>query len=305
MSSAVAIPDLHARLSPNFVLPTPVVAASGGFGYGEEVADLADAGALGALITPTVTLSKCAGSPMPRTAETTGGLLHSLGWPNAGIANFVSDRLPRLMALRCPVLVSIRGETPEEWRELAETLAAAGAADLELNLSALSLAGGAEILRGIGEAVRAVRSATQGLVIAKLPAANVEIGAAARAAAAAGADVIAVSQGFPGVAVRMSSRRFRLPGVSGDVSGPCIKPLALYQVWRAAQEVSCPILGSGGIMTGEDALEFLVSGASAVAVGMASSIHPAVIARITAEIAEYLAKHHFAAVSDLTGAALA
>ena len=183
---------------------------------------------------------------------------------------------------------------------LAEALDAAGVGALEMNLSVLSLAGEAEILAGIERAVRAVRSVTLGPVIVKLPAANVEIGAAARAAESAGADAIAVSQGFPGVAVRMSSRRFRLPGVAGEVSGPCIKPMALYQVWRVSQVVQCPILASGGIMTGEDALEFLVAGASAVAVGIASSIHPTAIARITAEIAEYLATHNLASTAELT-----
>src|SRR5262249_48593198 len=141
---------------------------------------------------------------------------------------------------------------------------------LELNLSALTVNGESAILDGICAAVQAVRAITPLPLIAKLPAANVEIGAAACAAEAAGADVIAVSQGFPGVAVRLGRGSFRLPGIVGEVSGPCIKPLALYQVWRAAQAVRCSILGSGGIMTGDDALEFLITGATAVAVGIAS-----------------------------------
>lgn len=300
MSTPVAAPDLRVSLGTSLTLPTPVVAASGTFGYGDEVADLADIALLGGLITPTLTVLPRAGNPMPRTAETTAGLLHSLGMPNPGLSRFVSDRIPRLLALPCPVIVSIYGETTEEWQMLAEALDAAGVGALEMNLSVLSLAGEAEILAGIERAVRAVRSVTLGPVIVKLPAANVEIGAAARAAESAGADAIAVSQGFPGVAVRMSSRRFRLPGVAGEVSGPCIKPMALYQVWRVSQVVQCPILASGGIMTGEDALEFLVAGASAVAVGIASSIHPTAIARITAEIAEYLATHNLASTAELT-----
>ena len=292
------------RLGTNLTLASPVVAASGTYGYGDEIGDLADIFALGALVTPTLTVQARAGSPMPRTAETSAGLLHALGLPNPGLAAFLADRFPRLQALACPVIVSIRGETLDEWRELASSLTAAGAAGLELNLTRISLEGETSILREIGEVIRVVRAVSALTVIAKLPAANVEIGAAASVAVAAGADVIAVSQGFPGVAVRLSSRKFRLPGVSGAVSGPCIKPLALYQIWRVAQAVECPILGSGGIMTGEDALEFLAAGASAVAVGVASCIHPNAIARITAEIAAYLVAHKLAGPAGIVGAAL-
>jgi dihydroorotate dehydrogenase (NAD+) catalytic subunit len=300
MTAASGPPDLRVSLGPRLCLATPVVAASGGFGYGDEVCDLTDSALPGALITPTLTLAPRPGNAMPRTAETAAGLLHSLGWPNPGLQPFLSDRLPDLRELGCPVIASIRGETDGEWRAIAAALhAAGGLAGLELNLSALSTDGEAAILREIESGVRAVRAETDLPLLAKLPAANVEIGAAALAAVEAGADVISVAQGFPGVAVRMSTRRFRLPGVAGEVSGPCNKPLALYQVWRVAEAAGCPILASGGIMTGEDALEFLVAGASAVAVGIASSIHPTAIARITSEIREYLEAHQLSAVEGL------
>lgn len=305
MPPGAAATDLRTNLGPRLTLSTPVVAASGCFGYGDELPDLTDAANLGALITPTLTLDPRPGNPAPRTAETSAGLLHALGLPNPGLAVFLTERLPRLKELPCPVIVSVRGDNHAEWRALASTLGGAdGISALELNLSALSLEGETAILRGIESVVAAVRAVTDLTLITKLPAANVEIGAAARAATESGADVVAVSQGFPGVAVRLSSRAFRLPGVAGDLSGPCIKPLALYQVARVASEVDCPVLGSGGIMTGEDALEFLVAGASAVAVGIASSIHPTAIERITAEIAEYLERHGLAGTSALAGVAL-
>ena len=304
MPSPTVPPELRVALGSRLTLATPVMAASGGFGYGDEVCDLADTAVLGALITPTITMSPRAGNPMPRTAETSAGLLHSLGWPNPGLTCFLSELLPRMQTLPCHVLVSIYGDTAEEWQSLTEALdSAGGVSGLELNLSTASLNGEAVILRRIRDSVRTVRSVTRLPLIVKLPSANVEIGAAASAAVEEGADVVAVSQGFLGVAVRLSSRKFRLPGVSGDLSGPCIKPLALYQVWRVAESVACPIVASGGIMTGEDALEFLVAGASAVAVGVASSIHPTAIARITNEISAYLTHHNVPAVSDLVGVA--
>ena len=299
--SPAAMPNLTVTLAPGLSLSTPVLAASGGFGYGDEISDLAEPSSLGALITPTVTLSARAGNPPPRTAETAAGLLCSTGYPNPGLKAFLSVKLPMLRTLPCPVIVSILGESEGEWHDLAASIGSAeGIAGLELNLSGVLHTGELSILNGIRQAVSAARSATALPLIAKLPPANVEIGAAACAAEAEGADVIAVSQGFPGVAVRLSARKFRLPGVSGELSGPCIKPLALYQVWRVAQSVKLPVIGSGGIMTGEDALEFIIAGASAVAVGIASAIHPTAIERITQEIAEYLARHAIRTLSLLT-----
>ncbi|HZP84933.1 MAG TPA: hypothetical protein VFB21_25070 [Chthonomonadaceae bacterium] len=303
-------PDLTTQIGPSLTLPTPVVAASGTFGYGEEIADLADCGSLGALITPTLTLEARRGSPMPRTAEASAGLLHATGLPNPGLKAFLAERLPRLRSLPCPVIVSIAAETLETGARLAQALSQAqGIAALELNLSPLafptvdSYPSEAGLLDTIAASVAAARAASSLPLIAKLPATGVEIGAAAQTAAAAGADAIAVSQAFPGVAVSLSRRAFRLPGVVGGLSGPCIKPMALYQVWRAAQSVALPVLGGGGIMTGDDALEFFVAGASLVAVGTANFIHPNAIARITADLRAYLQTHHLASVRELTSRA--
>jgi dihydroorotate dehydrogenase (NAD+) catalytic subunit len=305
-------PKLAVRLGARLALPTPIIAASGTFGYGRELADLADPGRLGALVTPTVTHSPRPGNPMPRTAEATAGLLHATGLPNPGLERFCAEILPALSALGCPIIVSILGETPEEWALLASTLASMGiAAALELNLTPLPLLSyehsgaplptEAELHAQIAAAVTAVRAASSLPLIAKLPAAGVEIGAAAQTAERAGADVIAVSQAFPAVAIRLSSRAPRFPGVVGGLSGPSIKPLALYQVWRVAQATELPVIGMGGIMTGEDALEFFVAGASAVAVGIANTIHPTTIERITAEVGRTLQQYNFADPSQLRG----
>jgi dihydroorotate dehydrogenase (NAD+) catalytic subunit len=302
-------PDLTVRLGPRLTLPHPVVAAAGTFGYGAELADLADAAQLGALITPTLTLLARMGNPMPRTAEATSGLLHAFGLPNPGLEGFLADTLPGLKACGCPIIVSILGETPQEWASLASALAKTGdIAALEMNLTPLSLLDAeraqeplpteAELHAAITAAIAAVRASSLP-IIAKLPATGIEIGAAAQTAAAAGADAISVSQAFPGIAVRMSSRKLRFAGAVGGLSGPCIKPLALYQVWRVAQATTLPIIGMGGIMTGEDALEFFVAGASVVAVGIANMIHPTAVAQVTRDVRHYLHQNQLAAVTAL------
>jgi dihydroorotate dehydrogenase (NAD+) catalytic subunit len=247
---------------------------------------------------------------MPRTAEATAGLLHAGGLPNPGLEHFIQEMLPNLSELPCPVIVSLLGETAEEWAQLAAACASApNIVALELNLTPLPLLAAeraqdllpteAEQHSHMTAAIASARAVTDLPLIAKLPAAGVEIGLAAQTAAAAGADVIAVSQAFPGVAVRLNNRKLRFAGVVGGLSGPCIKPLALYQVWRVAQAAGLPVIGSGGIMNGEDALEFCVAGASAVAVGIANMIHPTAIAQITAEIRHYLYQNGLPGIAAL------
>lgn len=307
--------EMTISLTSSLALRSPVLAASGTFGFGTEVPDLTDNSGLGALITPTLTVEPRAGNPMPRTVEAHSGMVHALGLPNPGIESFVQEIAPSLWDRPYPVIVSVWGETAEEWERLAEALTAAGdAAGLELNLTPACLLfsersaepplSEAAQLERLAAAVRTVRRVTALPLIAKLPAAGIEIGMAARAAEQAGADVIAVSQAFPAVAVRLSAHAFRLPGVVGGLSGPAVKPLALYQVWRAAQCVQVPILGSGGIMTADDALEFLMAGASAVAVGAASLIHPAACTHIHRGIRQYCSEHGIERLDALTGAAL-
>ncbi len=308
------LPDLTTRLAANLTLASPILAAAGTFGYGVEAAELADCRRLGALITPTLTLEARPGNPMPRTAEAHAGLLHALGLPNPGLRAFLTERLPGLRALPCPVIVSIAAETPEAWRDLAAELTrAGGAAALELNLTpfpllaaehaALPLPDEAEGLAALTTAITVVRATTSLPLLAKLPPVGVEIGAAAKAAEEAGADAINVSQSFPGIAVRLSSRQFRFPGVVGGLSGPCIKPLALYQVWRAAQSTALPIVGTGGVMTAEDALEFFLTGASVVAVGVANLISPSAVARLTDDLTAYLTAHQLPDLTSFIGAA--
>lgn len=311
----MAAMETTTTLTSSLVLRTPVVAASGTFGYGNDVLDLADNAELGALITPTLTLHPCSGNPMPRTVEAHSGLVHALGLPNPGLERFVREIAPILRDRPYPAIVSVWGAAVEEWERLAVALTATeGVGGLELNLMPANLLFSersaeppvpeAAQLEALASVVRAVRRSTSLPLIAKLPATGIEVGMAARAAVEAGADAVAVAQALPAVAVRLSGRAFRLPGVVGGLSGPAIKPLALYQVWRVAQCVEAPIIGSGGIMTADDALEFLMAGASAVAVGVASLIHPAACAHIQHGIERYMAHNGLDNMSAVVGAAL-
>jgi len=307
--------DMTTSLTSSLVLRTPVLAASGTFGFGNEVSDLTDAAELGALITPTLTVDPRAGNPMPRTVEAHSGILHALGMPNAGLESFVQEIVPALRDRPYPIVVSVWGEDREEWERLVEALTQTGVvAGLELNLMPANRLfvercsepplSESRQLEKLAATVAAVRRVTALSLIAKLPAVGMEIGMAAQVAEAAGADCIAVSQAFPGVAVRLSAGGFRLPGVVGGLSGPAIKPLALYQVWRVAQCVTVPIIGSGGIMTADDALEFLMAGASAVAVGVATLVHPTACASITQGIQRYMTHNGVENLSAVVGAAL-
>lgn len=299
----------------SLMLSTPIIASAGTLGNGNELADLVDYSTLGALTTPTITVTPRTGSPMPRTADVTAGLLHATGLPNPGLETFLEQNLPVLRMLPCPVIVSILGTSSEEWGLLARTLTEAGGpAAIELNLMPLalldaekslspdayaaSLYGGA-LREYIVEAIQAARAATDLPLIAKLPSVGIDIGEAAQLAVAAGADCINVTQAFPGIAVRLSGRSCRFPGVVAGLSGPAVKPLALYQTWRATQVVTVPVIGGGGIMSGEDALEFFVAGAAAVGVGIANMISPSSISRIAGEVAAYLSQHDIVTVREL------
>lgn len=308
----MSVPDLTTRLGPKLTLLAPVLAASGTLGWGDEVADLTEYASLGAFITPTITLLPRQGCPMPRTVEVSAGLLHSLGMPNPGLTEFLNSKLPVLSRIGCPVFASVCGSSVSEWRELAERISSSGVVSaLELNFGQTDLnnrqffcpPSEVETLELMEETIKAV--CRFGLpIIAKLPSYGADIGRAAALAERAGANVIAVSQGFPGIAVRTGSRKFRLPGVVGTVSGPCIKPLALYQVWQAAKASSLPIIGSGGIYTVEDAVEFLAAGAAAAAVGVANLIHPNTILQINADLASYMTLHGIERMDSLTCAAI-
>jgi dihydroorotate dehydrogenase (NAD+) catalytic subunit len=289
-------------------LKNPVMTASGTFGYGDEFSSFFDLNALGAIIVKTVTMHPRPGNAPPRIAETPGGMLNSIGLQNVGIDLFLKQKLPFLRTLTTPLLVNIAGKSVEEFADLAKRLSdAEGVAGIEVNISCPNVAGGLDFgtdPRLTYEVVRSVRQATPLPVIPKLSPNVTDVTVIARAAADAGADAISLINTIVGMVIDLDSRRPKLPGATGGLSGPAIRPVAVRMVWEVAQVVKTPIIGIGGIMTGNDAVEFLLAGATAVQVGTANFLDPLAPMKVLAGIESYLTLHRFAAVTQLVGAAI-
>jgi dihydroorotate dehydrogenase (NAD+) catalytic subunit len=289
-------------------LKNPVMTASGTFGYGDEFSSFFDLNALGAIIVKTVTMHPRPGNVPPRIAETPGGMLNSIGLQNVGIDLFLKQKLPFLRTLTTPLLVNIAGKSVEEFADLAKRLSdAEGVAGIEVNISCPNVAGGLDFgtdPRLTYEVVRSVRQATPLPVIPKLSPNVTDVTVIARAAADAGADALSLINTIVGMVIDLDSRRPKLPGATGGLSGPAIRPVAVRMVWEVAQVVKTPIIGIGGIMTGNDAVEFLLAGATAVQVGTANFLDPLAPMKVLAGIESYLTLHRFAAVTQLVGAAI-
>ncbi len=297
-------PDFTMRLGP-LTFKNPVLAAAGTVGYGEEFDEHLPLARLGAFVTKTITREPRAGHPTPRVVETPSGMLNAVGLANIGLERFLTERWPRLSALGVPVIVSLLGDTREEWVELARRMdAAGGAAAVELNLSCPNV-GAHELVAQDPAAteatVAAVRAAIRLPLVAKLAPDVSDIRPIAQAAERGGADILTVANTFVGMAIDPASRRSRLGRPTGGLSGPAIKPLALYRVWRAASAVRIPIIGLGGIRTGEDAVEFLLAGASAVAVGTAHFADPRASLRVLDELTRFARRHDIARLETLVG----
>lgn len=287
-------------------LKNPVMTASGTCGYAEELAPYADLSGLGAVVVKTITLLPRVGNPAPRIAETPSGMLNSIGLQNVGIEAFLREKLPILRRLKVPILVNIAGKSVEEYAELAKRLEGVpGVSALELNISCPNVAGGLDFgtdPRLTREVVRAVKQATGVPVIPKLSPNVTDITVIARAAADGGADALSLINTLLGVAIDPHSRRPKIHTVTGGLSGPAIKPIALRMVWQVAQAVPLPLIGIGGIQTGEDAVEFLLAGATAVQVGTATFVDPRAPLKVRDGIAAYCARHGVRDVRDLVGA---
>jgi dihydroorotate dehydrogenase (NAD+) catalytic subunit len=286
--------DLEVRLGP-LRLRNPVVAASGTFGYGDEFADRLDLAALGGVVTKTVTLEPRAGNPPHPIVETPAGMLNSIGLENVGLAAFRARKLPRLAELPCAVIASLGGETPDELARLVEALEEEhGHAGYEINFSCPNVkAGGARYWANpalLEQTCARLRALTRRSLWAKLSPNVTDPSEMARAAEAGGADAISVVNTFVGTAVDLATRSFRLGRASGGLSGPAIKPLALAQVYEVSGAVAIPVVGMGGIASADDALEFLLVGASAVQVGTAHFLTPAAGARIAADLARRMSE---------------
>lgn len=270
-------PDLSLSIG-RLKLKNPVLVASGTFGYGEEMAGFTDLSRLGGIVTKTVTRNPRPGNSPPRTVETAAGMLNSIGLENVGLEGFIKEKMPFLRKVKTAVIANIAGEDISDFAYLAERLSGVqGIAALELNLSCPNVAGGMDFSRtpSLAEKVVAeVKKVTPLAVIAKLSPNVAEIEPIAEACERAGADALSLINTLVGMAIDLRTRRPRLGAVFGGLSGPAIKPVALAMVCKAAKAVGIPVIGVGGIMTWEDALEFLLAGARAVQVGTATFIDP-------------------------------
>jgi len=286
-------------------LPNPVMVASGTFGYAREMAGFVDLSRLGAILPKTITQHPRVGNPPPRTVETTAGLLNSIGLDNDGIEAFVDRQLPYLASLGPPIVVSIAGRTYDEFVGLAARLeGAGGVAALELNISCPNVTGGVDFgtnPRMCQRVVSGVRQACSLPVLAKLTPNVTSIAEIARAAEAGGADAISLINTCLGMAIDWRRRRPRLGGVMGGLSGPAIKPIALRAVYQAARVVGVPLVGIGGIASVDDAMEFLVAGASAVQIGTASFYNPTACIEILDALPAALAELGAKCVGDVVG----
>jgi len=287
-------------------LPNPVIAASGTFGYGTEFAGLVDLGALGALAVKGLSLRPSPGKPAPRLVETPGGMLNSIGLQNIGVQAFLGDRLPALHAAGARVVANFWGDSPEEFAECAARLdGAPGVVALELNASSPNRPEWGGILatdpQALAAIVRAVRARVRAPLWVKLSPNVGDITRVGRAAEAEGADALTAINTLRATAIDLEARRPRLATGSGGLSGPAIKPVALRMVQELARAVRIPVVGIGGIMTGEDALEFLCCGARAVQVGTATFYDPRAPLRIAEEMARWCRAHGVGAISDVIG----
>ena len=305
MSPAGAAPGLSVRLGP-LSLKNPVMTASGTSGYGLELLPYFDISRIGGIVTKSLSLRPREGNPPPRLAETPAGMLNSIGLQNIGVDAFIGEKLPVLRRHDVAVIASIFGETTEEFAKLAHALdAAEGISGVELNISCPNTArGGIEFgvdPEATSRVTRAVREATRLPVIVKLSPNVTDITLIARAAAEAGADILSLVNTFMGMGVDAGSGGMILSSGSGGLSGPAIRPMAVHLVHRVASTVKVPVIGIGGIMTGHDALEFILAGASAVQVGTATFTEPAASLRILGEIRQHCERRGAAAISELVG----
>jgi dihydroorotate dehydrogenase (NAD+) catalytic subunit len=287
-------------------LKNPVMVASGTFGYGEEFAELCDLKKLGAIVTKTITINPRQGNPVPRTCETPAGMINSIGLENPGIEKFLSDKLPMVHKFGVPVIVSIASEgDPDEFVILAKRLdKVAAVAALELNISCPNLKKKKLISQdadATAAVVKAVRRFTKKTLITKLSPNVTDIVEIALAAQNAGSDALALINTVQGMAINVNTRTPKIAMVSGGLSGPAIRPIAVRMVWEVYNKVKIPIIGMGGIMDTNSALEFFIAGATAISVGTANFIEPAVSVEIVKGLSRYLASKSISGIGQLTG----
>ncbi|MEE4313670.1 MAG: dihydroorotate dehydrogenase [Desulfofustis sp.] len=299
-------PDLRVNIG-SLVLQNPVMTASGTFGYAREFEPLVNLHRLGAVIVKGISLAPRQGNPPQRIVETACGMLNAIGLQNVGVDRFLSEKMPYLRGLDVPVIVNILGDTVEEYRQLTERLVGVdGIAAIEVNISCPNVKKGGvafgadpQMARAVTEAVK---TAADVPVMVKLSPNVSDITILARAVEDGGADSVSLINTLIGMAIDLRRRKPVLANVIGGLSGPAIKPVALRMVYQVAGAVSIPVIGIGGIDSAEDALEFILAGASAVQIGTANFINPRVSEEVVEGIAAYVREHDLQSIRELIGA---
>lgn len=288
-------------------LSNPILTASGCFGYGEEAAEFFNLDKLGGIVTKTITPLPRIGHPPPKVVETSCGMLNAIGLTNVGLDKFISDKLPYLRKFKCAVIVNIAGVTIDDYVLMAEKVSSQEGVDaIEVNISCPNVeSGGMEFgatAEGASRVIGAVKKACRVPVIAKLSPNVTNIIAIAKAVEDAGADAVSLINTLVGTAIDIDTRQFKLSNKFGGLSGPAIKPVALGMVYKAASNVKIPVIGLGGISSGNDVIEFMLAGASAVQIGTACFAEPEIFLRVINEITDYLESHKVSDINQIIGA---
>ena len=300
--------DQHTLLATEIAgiqMNTPILAASGTFGFGEEFADFVDLSKLGGVMVKGTTIKPRRGNAGVRITETPAGMLNCIGLENPGVEVFLNETLPRIAKYKMNVIVNISGSTVEEYGILAGMLDVDGIAGIEVNVSCPNVKEGGIVFgtdpKAAAAVVAEVKKHTKKPVILKLSPNVTDIVTMAKAVEAAGADVISLINTLLGMAINIRTWKPTLGNITGGLSGPCIKPVALRMVWQVANAVHVPVIGMGGIMTAADAIEFFLAGADAIAVGTANFADPTVTMKIADGIADYLTEHKLTNIRELVG----
>lgn len=298
--------NLSVDLGRGLALKNPVMTASGTFGYGEEFADFVDFNRLGGYIVKGTTLNPREGNDYPRMAETPSGMLNAVGLQNKGVDYFVREIYPRISGYRSAMVVNVSGASPDDYAEVCRRLAPLpGVAAVEVNISCPNVKQGGMAFgttcEGAATITRAVRKAFPRHVMVKLSPNVTSVADIALAVEAEGADSVSLINTLMGMAIDVERRRPCLSTVTGGLSGPAVRPVAVRMVWQVAKAVKIPVVGLGGITSGRDALEFIMAGATAVEVGTANFINPAATMAIVSEIEDYCRRHGIADIAQLRG----
>ena len=301
----------HNRLAVDIAglkMKTPVTTASGTFGFGLEFTDFLDLEKVGAITVKGTTLAPRAGNKGQRVVETPSGILNCIGLENPGSDYFLKETLPKLKKYNVPVIVNIDASSPEEYGELAAKLDVKGVDAVEINVSCPNIKDGGLVFgtnaKSMAQVVKEVKMNTSKVVITKLSPNVTSITEMAKAAEDAGTDALSLINTLLGMKIDIYRQRPVLGNVTGGLSGPCIRPVAVRMCYEVAQAVKVPIIGMGGIMCAEDAIEFFLAGASAIAVGSANFVNPAIAETISLDILEYMDKHNIKKIQDMIGLAL-